>query len=52
VSVNPKYRLTELVLLSDQQNHPMVVAPIKGGQSAVVPAPAEPQSQSQSPSNG
>ncbi|MCW2639782.1 MAG: hypothetical protein JWP76_2088 [Dactylosporangium sp.] len=49
--VNPKYGLTELVLLSDQQNHPMVVAPIKAGQSAVVPAPAE-TTQSQSPSNG
>lgn len=52
VSLNPKYGPAELVLLSDQQNNAMIVLPLDNhaGQQAVVPAPAQPQTQAQADS--
>ncbi|GII24146.1 hypothetical protein [Planosporangium mesophilum] len=51
ITINPKYAPAELVLLHDQQNHPLVVVPLntRPGKPAVVPAPVE---QPQVPGNG
>jgi hypothetical protein len=52
ITINPKYAPAVLVLLHDQQNHPLVVVPLntKAGEPAVVPAPVE--QQPQGPGNG
>jgi hypothetical protein len=54
VSLNPKYGVSQLVLLRDDKNNAMVVVPLnaKGAKTAVVPAPALPQTQAQAQGNG